>query len=49
MAIDKNKALVTLQMLFNHSDTQTTLRYIGIMNSEIEDMFNSVDLGLDYL
>lgn len=48
-AEDKNKALVTLQMLFNHSDTQTTLRYIGLLNSEIEDMFNSVDLGLDYI
>lgn len=48
-AEDKNKALVTLQMLFNHSDTQTTLRYIGLLSSEIEDMFNSVDLGLDYL
>ena len=48
-AEDKNKALVTLQMVFNHSDTQTTLRYIGLLNSEIEDMFNSVDLGLDYI
>lgn len=48
-AEDKNKALVTLQMLFNHSDTKTTLRYIGLLSSEIEDMFNSVDLGLDYL
>ena len=48
-AEDKSKALVTLQMLFNHSDTATTLKYIGILNSEIEDMFNSVDLGLDYI
>lgn len=48
-AEDKNKALVTLQMIFNHSDTHTTLKYIGILNSEIEDMFNSIDLGLDYL
>lgn len=48
-AEDKNKALVTLQMVFNHSDTQTTLRYIGLLNSEIEDMFNSIDLGLDYI
>ena len=48
-AEDKNKALVTLQMLFNHSNTQTTLKYIGILSSEIEDMFNSVELGLDYI
>lgn len=48
-AEDKNKALVTLQMLFNHSDTKTTLKYIGILNSEIEEMFNSVDLGIDFI
>lgn len=48
-ADDKGKALVTLQMLFNHSDSMTTLKYIGILNSEIEDMFNSVDLGLEYI
>ena len=48
-AEDKNKALVTLQMLFNHSDTQTTMKYIGLLGSEIEEMFNSVDLGLDYI
>lgn len=48
-AEDKNKALVVLQRLFNHSSTQTTLRYIGLLDNEIEDMFNSVDLGLDYI
>lgn len=48
-AEDKNKALVTLQLLFNHSDSRTTLRYIGLLNSEIEEMFYSIDLGLDYL
>lgn len=48
-AEDKNKALVTLQMLFNHSNTQTTMRYIGLLDKEIADMFYSVDLGLDCL
>lgn len=48
-AEDKNKALVTLQLLFNHSSTQTTLRYIGLMNYEIEDMFDSVNIGLDFI
>ena len=48
-AEDKNKALVTLQMIFNHSDTRTTMRYIGLLDNEIEDMFYSIDLGLDYL
>ena len=36
-AKDKNKALVTLQMLFNHSDTSTTLRYIGINQDMIQN------------
>lgn len=48
-AEDKNKALVTLQMLFNHSSQSTTLRYIGLMDSEISDMFNDLNLGIDYL
>lgn len=47
-AIDKNKALVTLQKIFNHSSTQTTMSYIGLLDNEIEDMFNSVDLGFDF-
>lgn len=48
-AEDKNKALVVLQKLFNHSSTQTTMCYIGLLDTEIEDMFNSVDLGFDYI
>ena len=48
-AEDKNKALVTLQMIFNHSDSRVTLRYIGLLNDEVSDVFNSLDLGLDYL
>ena len=46
---DKNKALVILQQLFNHSSTQTTARYIGILDDEIEDMFNSIELGLSMI
>ena len=46
-AEDKNKALVILQQVFNHSSTQVTARYIGILDDEIEDMFNSIELGLD--
>lgn len=48
-AEDKNKALVILQTIFNHSDTATTARYIGITNNEMSDVFNSLDLGLDYI
>ena len=48
-AEDKNKALVILQMIFNHSATQVTAKYIGIMDDEIEDMFNSIELGLNMI
>lgn len=48
-AQDKTKALVMLQKIFNHSDTLTTMKYIGILDDEIEDMFNSIDLGLDMI
>ena len=44
---DKNKALVILQQIFNHSSTQVTSRYIGILDDEIKDMFHSINLGLD--
>jgi integrase len=48
-AEDKNKALVILQQVFNHSSTQTTAKYIGILDDEIKDMFNSIELGLDMI
>jgi integrase len=48
-AEDKNKALVILQQIFNHSTTQVTSRYIGILDDEIENMFNSIELGLDMI
>lgn len=48
-AEDKNKALVILQKIFNHSSTLTTSIYIGILDDEMEDMFNSIDLGLDFI
>lgn len=42
---DKNKALVILQQCFGHSSTQVTARYIGIMDNELSDMYNSVNIG----
>lgn len=47
-ADDKDKALIILQMLFNHSTTQMTQKYIGLMDSEIKDMFYSTALGYGY-
>jgi integrase len=46
-AEDKNKALVILQNIFNHSSTTVTMRYIGLMDDEISDAYNSINLGLD--
>lgn len=48
-AEDKNKALVILQQCFSHSSTQTTMRYIGLLEEEIKDMYLSVELGFENL
>ena len=48
-AEDKNKALVILQQCFNHSSTQTTAKYIGLLDDEIEEMYNSIELGLELI
>lgn len=48
-AQDKNKALVMLQECFKHSSSSVTLRYIGLMDEEKKDMYESVDLGIDYI
>lgn len=48
-ASDKEKALVLLMSIFNHSSLAVTKKYIGIMNEEIEDVFNGLNLGLDFL
>lgn len=48
-AADKEKALVMLMSIFNHSSIAVTKKYIGIMDEEIEDVFNNLNLGLDFL
>lgn len=48
-AENKGEALVMLQECLRHSDSLTTLRYIAIMDEEKKEMYNSVDLGLDYI
>lgn len=48
-AEDKEKALVMLMAIFNHSSVAMTKKYIGIMDEEIEDVFNSLNLGLDFV
>ena len=46
-AEDKEKALVMLMVIFNHSSVATTKKYIGIMNEEIESVFYDLNLGID--
>ena len=48
-ADDKNKALVVLQTIYNHSSPAVTSKYIGLTDDEVSDVFNSLDLGLDYI
>ena len=48
-AEDKNGALVILQTIFNHSSPAVTSKYIGLTNDEISNVFNSLDLGLEYM
>ena len=48
-AKDKSKALVMLQQCLAHSDSMTTMRYIGILDEEKKDMYESVEIGLDFI
>ena len=48
-AEDKNNALIILQTIFNHSSPAITSKYIGLTDDEVSDVFNSLDLGLDYI
>lgn len=48
-AEDKEKALVMLMAIFNHSSVAITKKYIGLMDEEIEDVFNNLNLGLDFI
>lgn len=48
-AVDKNNALIILQTIFNHSSPAITSRYIGLTDGEMSDIFNELNIGLDYL
>lgn len=48
-AEDKEKALVMLMVIFNHSSVATTKKYIGVMSEEVESVFNDLNLGLDLI
>lgn len=48
-AEDKGRALVTLQAIFNHSSQNVTAKYIGLTNDEMCDIFNGLNLGIDFI
>lgn len=48
-AIDKSQALIVLQKILNHSSSAVTLAYLGILNDEIDDVFDNLNLGEDFL
>lgn len=48
-AKDKSQAVVLLQTILNHSSASVTLKYIGILNDEIEEAFDGVNLGFDFI
>lgn len=45
----KKSMLDMLMVCFNHSSPRVTAKYIGIMDDEIEEVFNSVNLGLEFI
>lgn len=47
-AEDKNKALIILQQIFNHSSPATTAKYIGITETEMEEAYDSIALGYEF-
>ena len=47
MAEDKDKALVMLQCIFKHSDTRTTMKYIGILQDDLDEMYDGINLGME--
>lgn len=48
-SMDKNNALVILQTIFNHSSPTITSKYIGLTDDEVGSVFNSLNLGLDFI
>lgn len=44
----KQEALVKIMKCFEHSDSGTTLRYIGVMQDDIDEMTSELDYDLDF-
>ena len=48
-AQDKNNALIILQKIYNHSSPAMTSKYIGLTDDEMSDVFNELNLGIDFI
>lgn len=48
-AEDKNNALIILQTIFNHSSPAITSKYIGLTDDEVSDVFNTLNLGDEFI
>ena len=48
-AKDKEGSIVLLMTIFNHSSIAITKKYIGLTDDQIEDVFNELNLGLDFI
>lgn len=48
-AENQSSALVLLQNILGHSNQTTTMRYIGITTDEIEEAFDSLNLGIEFM
>lgn len=48
-AEDKNNALIILQTIFNHSSPAVTSKYIGLTDNEVSDVFNTLNLGDEFI
>lgn len=48
-ADDKEKALVILSYIWNHSSVSTTRKYIGLTSEDAEDVFSNLNLGIDMI
>lgn len=48
-AKDKYNALIVLQRIFNHSSPAITSKYIGLTDDEMSDVFNTLNLGDEFI
>lgn len=45
MSENKSEALIRLQRALNHTDPQTTMRYIGLVQDDIDQIYDTISLN----